>query len=397
MFGLTRQELHGLGSSDRALWRRVPRLMERPRRALMTVLITNTAVNVAIFAVSFVALERVADRPALAVAGGVGVLLSVIVFGEMVPKGVALAARLRFAPPAAGLLTAIQAAIAPLQWLLATLLVNPITRLLTPLAAAADAVTTEELRLLVEQSAREGAIDSKENEMLQAVVALGEATVREVMTPRVDLQAIGIEDEPDAAREKMRASGRRRLPVCGQDLDDIRSVVYARDLYLQPNTSIRELVRPIHFVPEQANLVQLIGHFRAEGIRFAIVVDEYGGTAGLASIHDVAKRIVGDLPEEHEPVRPAPTAERIDEDTYRLSGNLSVRLWADRFAVGEIERHVHTVAGLILAKLGRLPRPGESVRIRNLELTVEAVSNRRIESVLVKRDPNDSVGKVASP
>jgi CBS domain containing-hemolysin-like protein len=98
---------------------------------------------------------------------------------------------------------------------------------------------------------------------------------------------------------------------------------------------------------------------------------------------------VGDLPEDREPGPATPTAERVDENTYRLSGNLSVRLWADRLAFGEVERHVHTIAGLILAKLGRLPRPGESVRIRNLKLTVEVVRSRRIETVLVKRDPDN--------
>jgi CBS domain containing-hemolysin-like protein len=411
----------------------------------MTVLITNTAINVAIFAVSYVALGRLEGPPSDArgsawgvrVLGGLGVLLAVIVCGEMLPKGLALAGRVRFAPLAAGLIGLLQAVVAPIRWLLATLLVDPVTRLLSPASPVAHAVSTEELRLLVEESARAGVINSKENEMLQAVIALADASVCEVMTPRVDLQAVRIDDDHRATRSAIKASGRRRLPVYGRNLDDIRGVLRARDLYLNPRAPIRTLVRPIHFLPEQANLVQLIRYFREEGTPLAIVVDEYGGTAGLVSIQDVAARIVGDLPDEdlsdgdlsdedrlddipvsspRPPGTPSwsfgegipaiegargdsrtsgsrserspPLPERIDENTYRLSGDLSVRVWADHFGVGEIDRHIHTVAGLILARLGRLPRVNDTVRIRNLALTVEAMRNRRIDLVLLRRVAN---------
>jgi CBS domain containing-hemolysin-like protein len=148
------------------------------------------------------------------------------------------------------------------------------------------------------------------------------------------------------------------------------------------------LVRRAHFVPEQANLIQLLRYFRTEGMGMVIVVDEYGGTAGLVTLEDVVEWVVGDLPDTDRQ-RPAVPTERIDESTYRLSGDLSVRLWADRFGGGEIDRHIDTVAGLILAKLGRLPRTGDSVRIRNLTLTVEAMQRRRIERVLLQCTAND--------
>jgi CBS domain containing-hemolysin-like protein len=102
-------------------------------------------------------------------------------------------------------------------------------------------------------------------------------------------------------------------------------------------------------------------------------------------MEDVVERIVGDLPDP-DAARPAPTTERLDDNTYRLSGDLSVRLWADRFAVSEIDRNINTIGGLVLAKLGRLPRVGDAVRIRNLTLTVERMHKRRIEYVLLQRD-----------
>jgi len=117
----------------------------------------------------------------------------------------------------------------------------------------------------------------------------------------------------------------------------------------------------------------------------AIVVDEYGGTTGLVTIEDVVGWIVGDLPDADTP-RPEAAAERIDENTYRVPGDLSARAWAERFGAGEIDRHIDTVGGLILSRLGRVPRVGDRVRIRNVTLTVEEMNHRRIERVILHHD-----------
>ena len=389
LFALDRPTLHAFSESSSVLCRRAARLMRHPRRVLMTVLIANTALNVTIFGVSFVTLAGLDDVHRFAPAvGGACVLFAVILGGEILPKAIAFSFVRRFAPPAALLISTLQIALGPIQWLLATFLVNPITRLISPQLSAADAVTTEELRLLVEQSAMEGVISSRENEMLQGAVALGEASVREVMTPRVDIQYVRSSASRADASRIMRESGRRKLPVVGRDLDDIRGILHGRDLFLQVTTPIHQLLRPVHYVPEQIRLVQLIRHFREHKIQHALVVDEYGGTVGLVSMEDVVERIVGDLSEYDAPVA-MPTAERIDENTYRLSGDLSVRDWADRFAVARIDRRITTIGGLVLARLGRLPRVGDTVRMRNLTLTVESMDKRRVLSVLLERDDAD--------
>ena len=385
LFGLNRATLMQFRSAGGTLKRQVYRLMLRPRRVLMTVLIANTGVNVAIFTVSYIALERMEhDRPAFAALGGLAVLLAVVLFGEVLPKAVALAEARRLSPLAGGLIALLELVLGPIQWVLATFLVNPRTRLLAP-APQDDAVTTDELQLLVEQSARQGVISSRENEMLQAVVALGDAGVREVMTPRVDILAIRIDDPRGTMLETMRNAHTSKLPVYGRDLDDLKGVIYRRDLFLKPDASTESLIKPIDYVPEQSRLVQLIRHFRAEGIGFAIVVDEYGGTTGLVSIEDVLERIVGDISEYDAP--PADEeAKRIDENTYLLPGDLSVRVWASQFGVARIDRRIDTLGGLVIARLGRFPVRGDSIRIRNLTLTVDAVRNRRVKRLLLRRD-----------
>ncbi|MCH7807864.1 MAG: HlyC/CorC family transporter [Planctomycetes bacterium] len=397
LFGLTRQTLRHFERSPLAIGRQVFRLMQRPRRVLMTVLITNTAVNVAVFVVSFVALSRYRDaHPTWAAGGGLLTLLVIILFGEIVPKAIALSKPERFAPPAGAIIAVVQVVLSPLLWVLGACLVNPIIRLLAPATPRAGPVTTEELRLLVEHSAQEGAISSAENNMLQAVIALGQTRVREVMTPRVDLQSVKIDDDPRAVLEVVRASKQRTLLVVDGDLDHVRGAVSTREVFLHPERPIRRLLRPAHFVPEQANLVQLLRGLQAQKVRHAVVVDEFGGTAGFVSTGDIIGRIVGDLPSDGSTGHADGTTERVDENTYRLPGDLSVRIWADRFNVQEIDRHISTVAGLVLSKLGRLPREGDTVRIRNLTLTVERMRNRRIEEVLLRRiETETDPGEVA--
>jgi CBS domain containing-hemolysin-like protein len=255
-------------------------------------------------------------------------------------------------------------------------------------------VDTDELQLLVEHSARAGHIDTTENELLQSIVALPEASVREVMTPRVDIEFVRSSDDSRRIQHAVRSSSRRILPVCGRDLDDVRGLLVARDALLNPGAALGTLLRPPRYVPEQVNLAQLVRHFHEEKTHFAIVVDEYGGTSGLVTVDDVVEWIVGDLPESA-PAGAEAAMEQIDPDTYRLSGDVSVRDWAERFGVEEIDRHVDTLAGLILSKLGRLPRPGDSVRLRNLTLTVESVRRRRIDRVLIRRQREQQLAETS--
>jgi len=359
--------------------------MQRPRQVLLTVLLSNTAINVAIFSISLIALDRVAHAsPAAVAVGGVGVLVAVVACGEMLPKIVALNHARRLAPLAAVVISLLQVALAPLLWLLQTLLVEPLTRLASADRPVSNSVTTEELRLLVERSAEEGVIDSHENRMRQAVVELGEANVRAVMTPRVDVRWVDIDDPPAKVAEAFTLTTHRQLPVCRGDLDHVCGLLRGRDLHLRPHTPIAELLVPAAFVPEQIKLIQLLRNLRDRQISRAIVVDEYGGTAGLVLIKDVLQHIVGDLTELDgldATLRP----EQIDEDTYRLPGNLSARVWADSFAPGTLDRHINTLGGLVLARLGRAPRPGDEVRIRNLVLTVSAVRKRRVAEVILRR------------
>ena len=386
LFGVGREALQEFAHAGP--WRRrVNVLMQHPRRVLLTVLMGNTATNVAFFAVSFVFLQHHGkSNPGVAAAMSLALFFALLILGEVVPKSVALRNTQRLAPAAAAVIGPLEIVLRPVRWLLDQVFVVPLTRLIAPATPRPTEVSTEELRLLVEHSAREGHINSTENDLLQAVVALADVSVRDVMTPRVDIQFVSVDGDRRSVLAAFEESKRRRLPICGKNLDDVRGMILVRDVYLGPQAPIRTLVRRVRFVPEQVNLLQLLRFFKEEDAQMAIVVDEYGGTAGLVTAEDVVQWIVGGV-SEGGAARAGDEAERIDEDTYRLSGDLSVRFWPERFVVDETEHRVDTVGGLVLSRLGRLPRAGDEVRISNLTLTVEAVNKRRIESVLLRREP----------
>jgi len=396
LFALSRQTLSQYHRSANALQRRIYRLVQTPRQVLMTVLITNTAVNVAIFTVSYTGSKGLREEhPALTPLVGLVTLLTVVVFGEMLPKALALSNTNVLAPPAGAFILIAHAVLAPIRWTLALLLVEPLTRLLSPDAAPPDTISTEELRLLVERSALDGHINSTENDLLQGVVALDDINVREIMTPRVDVPFLSVTHTREQINALIEGLRLQQVLVCGRDLDDVRGLLFARRLYLDEKRPWASLMAPIKFVPEQVNLVQLLRELKTSPARVAVVVDEYGGTTGLVTLRNVIRVLVGDHPDDAD--RPATdTVERIDENTYRLAGDLSARVWADRFGVTGVDRTTDTLGGLVLARLGHIARGGERVRMQNLTLTVESVRRRRIERVLVRREePSPKQGAVA--
>ncbi len=383
LFGLGRLTLGRFKNSELRLHRNVYRLMLHPKRVLLTVLLTNTAVNVGIFATSYLFLRDVEQASAtLAAFGGVVILFAVIIIGEMIPKAVAFNNARVLSPFAGSLISTLQFVLGPILWVLGVFLVEPATRLLATSHGATDEVSSDELKLLVDQSARQGVITSLENQMLQAIITLGDASVREVMTPRVDIESVRLNESPDELRTRLRELPMRQFPVRGKDLDDIHGVLYVRSLHVYPNRALHQLLQPVHYVPEQIRLGKLIHHFREGHLRLAIVVDEYGGTTGLVTFRDVMEYLVGRF-EEYDAEPDMPATEKIDDHTYRLAGDLSIRVWSELFQVREVGPSIDTLAGFILAKLGKMPAVGNVVTVANLTLTIERVRGRRIESVIL--------------
>jgi CBS domain containing-hemolysin-like protein len=250
-----------------------------------------------------------------------------------------------------------------------------------------------ELRELVDIAEQRGVVEHDERQMIQSVFELGRTIAREVMVPRTEV--VWIEHGKTIRQGLALAlrSGFSRIPVTGENLDDIVGVVYLKDMARRAqdperarNTLIEDVMREVAYVPESKPVDELLREMQAKRSHIAVVIDEYGGTAGLITIEDILEEIVGEITDEYD-VERAPI-ERIDDDTARVTSRLAVEDLSELFGVELPDRDdVETVGGLLAEALGRVPLPGAQAVVHGLELTAEDVGGRRnrIDTVLVKR------------
>jgi len=292
------------------------------------------------------------------------------------PKILALRARRAVAAASAPiwrvLVVVLQPLTRPLLFVLEVLHRGPLGRI-----RGEGGITPEILARVLERGAVEGALHEREADLLAGILELEDIRVRELMNPRVDAAFLDVSGE-ERAELTQRALARRLtwLPVIDGSEDEVLGRVAVRDLVRQPATPIRALVQPVKFVPELASALDVLRALRADGASEAVVVDEYGGTAGLVTVEDAFEEILGDLRVEGEQSEAAVVA--LGEGRYRVAGDLSIREWNEAFGLEVVPRGFETVAGFVTALLGRIPRVGDQVRVGALELEVHAVRRRRV-------------------
>jgi CBS domain containing-hemolysin-like protein len=246
--------------------------------------------------------------------------------------------------------------------------------------------TTVELRELVDLAEQRGVVEHGEREMIHSVFSLGDTIAREVMVPRTETVWIESVKNVKQAMALFIRSGFSRIPVIGENVDDVLGIVYLKDaVRAEPDTSVEELMRPATFVPESKAVDDLLSEMQAARTHIAIVVDEYGGTAGLVTIEDILEEIVGEITDEYDIERPP--IERLGDGSVRISARLSVEDLAELFDVELPADEVETVGGLLAQTLGRVPIPGAEAIIDGLRPTAEGTTGRRnrIDTVLVRR------------
>ncbi|GAA4206635.1 hemolysin family protein [Actinocatenispora rupis] len=250
--------------------------------------------------------------------------------------------------------------------------------------------TQVELRELVDLAEQRGVVEHDEREMLHSVFTFGDRIVREVMVPRTEM--VWIEGGKTARQALALAlrSGFSRIPVIGENVDDVLGVAYLKDLVRRSqgggaSVPVSELMRPAEFIPESKPVDDLLSQMQAQRIHIAIVVDEYGGTAGLVTIEDILEEIVGEITDEYDVERPP--VEHLADGSVRVSARLPVEDLGELFGVELPDGEVETVAGLLAQELGRVPIPGAAATVAGLELTAEGTTGRRnhIDTVLVRQ------------
>ncbi len=248
-----------------------------------------------------------------------------------------------------------------------------------------------ELRDLVERAQQRGVVEESEREMIESVFDLGDTIAREVMVPRTDIVVIERGKTVKQALNLLLRSGFSRVPVVGESTDDVIGVVYLKDLVKRERAEggatvkVEEVMRPAHFVPESKPVDELMREMRSELGHLAVVVDEYGGTAGLVTLEDLVEEVVGEITDEYD--REAPPIEALADGSLRVTARLPVEDLEERFGVRLPHEDVETVGGLLASVLGRVPIPGATAKTNGLVLVAESAKGRRnrIGTVLVRR------------
>ncbi|MBK9725164.1 MAG: HlyC/CorC family transporter [Actinomycetales bacterium] len=259
--------------------------------------------------------------------------------------------------------------------------------------------TEAELRDLVDLAEENQLIEDDERDMIHSVFELSDTTAREVMVPRIDMETIALGKSLRQASALFVRSGYSRVPVVGDDSDDIRGVLYLKDVVRATHADagaaarpITEVMRPAVFVPESKKVDDLLREMQRDQNHIAVVVDEYGGTAGLVTIEDILEEIVGEISDEYD--RDTTGIEPLGDGRLRVPAGMAIDDLADLFAVGIDEDEVDTVGGLLTKAIGQVPQPGSRAEVAGLLLTAERMAGRRHRLATVLVEP---VSTAASP
>ena len=371
--------------------------LTKPHHILTTILIYNNVFNILIAAIATsLAIEHLKSN-AIGIATGVTTFL-VLVFGEIVPKSYGKAHHEKFAIFALHVVRVAYYLIFPLVWVLSEFARKVVTYM-TGEKERDPVITEEEIEFLINVGENDGVIEDTKREIISSVFEFGETVVREVMTPRTAIAALNEQTSTiKDAIAMVNESGHSRIPVYKENLDNITGVILAKDLLKfanEPETSTKlsELVREPFFTPESKPIMEVFKELKTSKVHLAVVVDEYGGTAGIVTMEDIIEEIVGEIHDEHD-IEEAHIAE-VNKGAYEVSGAVNIQEFVDYFNLADtvnedekekLEAEVDTVGGWITEIVGELPEVGQKVKFGHLNIEVTEVDQRRIEKLLVERE-----------
>lgn len=391
LFSLSAGQRQELISRGGMIARALEGLLSHTRALLLTILIGNMTINVLFFVISTVLLIRLNEVYRLP---GVWLtplsvlpLFLIVMLGEVIPKLVASRNTVTFARLVTLPLHGVHRLLAPLRVSLNLLVVTPLARLIEP-SRRPEAFSPRELEMLLKVSKQQGIIDPDEEGMMQAIVSMSQLRVRHIMTPRVEIRAFDLEGDLEKLEDLIRHTRLSRIPVYRGDMDHIVGMVLSRDVLLAPPSNLAELeamVLGVEYVPELVRLNQLPEVFSRTRQPLVIVVDEFGGTAGLVTLEDLMEHVVGDIAGPYDAIANT-TIEKLDEHRYRLGAGFPLEQLSDLLDIDRsvLDQMPRTLAGWVMMKLGRLPEEGDCLALPSVRVTVEQMAHRRITTLMLE-------------
>jgi putative hemolysin len=397
LFSLTHADRLRLRRTHPTVHAAAQELLAEPRALLVAVLLLNVTVNTLYFTLAGLISKRlVSDDPVwVIVFGALGVLLMVL-FGEILPKAIASVHRVYVCRLIAVPVLAWYRLIGPLRVIMDRLVIAPLARLFRPAGKGEpERLSTDELSRLLDVGQSQGVIAADEQQLLADVVQLGTLRVKDIMCPRVDIAWLDATATSQELLALARDSGYTRFPICRGALNDrqIVGVVHVQRVLPHLHKAgagarlpLAGLVEPARFVPERARVDQLLDHFRNTKSDMAMVVNELGNLTGMVQIDDVITELVKFASSDMDSAQPQ--VRMVGLGQWEVPGRLAVRDWQEYFEPAAddtpVRSRVSTVAGLILSRLGRVPKVGDEMAISNMRLRVESLSGRNIERVSVR-------------
>ncbi len=394
-FSLAHHDYQDEFSAGSRSLRHLNTMLEHPRRLLTTILVGNTFANIVTSVVAALLTGRLAanlgaPRIVVFIVEVVILTFAIVILSEITPKIIAFKNPVRMAKRLNGFIYVCYLILTPLSRTLAV----STGSLEKHLPKSVNRISSHDIRHIAEVGEKQGSLKEDEREIIENVIEFGNTSVVEIMTSRVNIVAVSADDSLGEVVARIREKSLSRLPLFENDLDNIIGIIYAKDLLPHLGGEMdktiinwKTIARRAIFVPVSKKLDDLLEDFQREKMHMAIVVDEYGGTEGLVTLDDVLSEIIGDINDEHSETEQLYT--RLRADTYIFDAKIDLDDMAeilDKELTTE-EDEYETLGGLIYHLTEHIPEPGETVRFKDLELTVHTIENNRVRKVKIRVIP----------
>lgn len=361
--------------------------IDQPGRVLTTVLLFNNIVNILASSVITQLVSRYFESGAIGIATGVTTFL-VLVFGEIIPKSFAKAHAEKFGTFSMRFIILIYFMSYPLVILISTF-ADKVVSFFSKGTKTSPLITEEEIEFMVSEGEKAGVIEDIKKEIIEGAFDFDETKVKEIMTPRTDLVALNVQEKIGSAIEETLKTGYSRLPIFKDNVDHIVGVVIAKDLLNYANVGkkelqVSEIMREVFFAPESKSIMAVFKDLKRSKNHLAIIIDEYGGTAGIVTMEDILEEIVGDIQDEHD-AEEAKILE-VGDKVFEVAGSISLDDFIDYFKLDdniaiqrEVTDDIETLGGLFTKLAEQMPAVGQVENIAGLRMEVLEVDNKRID------------------
>jgi len=407
LFSLNKLQIKKMQKKEENNWRvkSIIRLLDDPQRTLISILIGNMFVNISASSLAtYLAIKFFGDI-GIGIASGIMIFI-ILVFGEIVPKSIAVANAERISKKIARPIEIISIGLFPLIRFFKAIISIWYYFFGKKSIKEKKEITEEDLITLVEVGKDDGVIEEEEKKMIRNIFEFGDTLVKEVMIPRVDMACIPSDTKLNSILKLIKKVGHSRIPVYDETIDNIIGILYAKDLlgiyekwYISKEKfDLKEIIREAYFVPENKKIDELLDIFQRDKIQIAIAIDEYGGTAGLVTMEDVVEEVVGEIIDEYD--KEIKLFEITEDNTVIADGIISIEKINEILNIEIPENGFETLGGFIFDLLGKVPKRGEKIKYHNIQIIIEQVVKNRIRRVKIIKElqqpENDTSGKNVS-